>query len=120
MNIQPSVTSLTTPNGNPFCAGSNLVLTATVVGGSGYDNYSWSGPGIATTTGTSDISPTFNPTPGTGTYNVNLTDNGTGCSTASQSTIATYTVLASPATPTVTTTDAGTTFCGSEVLNATN
>ena len=120
VNVQPSVTSLTTPNGNPFCAGSNLVLTSTVVGGSGYDTYTWSGPGIATTTGTSDISPTFNPTPGIGAYSVNLTDNGTGCNSAAQATAATYTVMAAPTTPTVTTTDAGTTFCGSEVLLASN
>ena len=121
VNAQPSISALTlnTPTVNPFCALVNLVLNANETGGAGNPVYTWSGPGITTVTGSSNISPTFNPAAGTGAYSVALTWDGTGCNATSAST-GVYTVLGAPVTTTVTAVDGGNTFCGSEVISATN
>ena len=117
LNAQPAITSLTTPNLNPFCTGSNLVLTANgVSGGAGASVYTWSGPGISSTTGISNISPIFTPTAAIGAYSVSLAFAGTGCNTANQQT-GVYTVAP---TPNGTIVSGAGTFCGSTTITATD
>ena len=115
LNAQPTITSLTTPLPNPFCTGSVLVLTANgVSGGAGSPVYTWSGPGITATTGTTNISPNFVPTISVGAYSVLLAYSGTGCNSASAST-GVYSVTN---TPTATTVSGGGVFCGSTTITA--
>ncbi len=101
---QPVVT--VSPSGTTLCFGDTLVLTeSTTSGGAGTPTYTWSGPGIATTTGSSATSPTFSPTVSTGAYSVSVAFTGSNCSTATNNTAA-VTVNALPglsvgATPSV-------------------
>ncbi len=91
---QPVVT--VSPSGTTLCLGDNLVLTeSTTSGGAGTPTYTWSGPGIATTTGSSATSPTFSPTVSTGAYSVSVAFTGSNCSTATNNT-ATVTVNTLP------------------------
>src|SRR5581483_1296530 len=53
---QPNITALTSNIGsNPFCSGGVMTLTTTASGGTGTPTYTWSGPGISVTTGSSGI-----------------------------------------------------------------
>ena len=116
INQQATITSVTTPNPNPFCTGTNLVLTANgVSGGAGASVYTWSGPGISSTTGATNVSPVFTPTAAVGAYSVLLSFNGTGCNNATQST-GIYTVAP---TPNATIASGAGTFCGSTTITAT-
>jgi hypothetical protein len=83
---QPSVTTLT-PSFASACAGTALTLSASSTGGTGTAQYTWSGPAITTTTGSSATSPVFTPTlAGSNAYLLTLHYSGAGCSDASLST----------------------------------
>ncbi len=99
LTAQPSVSGVTSSSSNPFCGGASITLTATEAGGAGVPTYTWSGPGITTTTGSSNISPLLPTTTGTatGTYNVSVNFPGTGCIAAGPiATAAVYTLTAQP------------------------
>ncbi len=82
---QPVVT--VTPSATTLCSGDTLTLTeTTTTGGVGSVLYTWSGPGITTTTGSSNISPAFTPTVSSGSYSVSVAYSGTGCTTATAAT----------------------------------
>lgn len=117
MNNQASIGSLTvTPTGNPLCAGNNVTLGSIgVTGGAGSSVYTWSGPGIATTTSAGNPSPVFTPSASIGAYSVSIAYSGTGCNTASAATAAIYTISAAPAATSV---SGGGTFCGSTTISA--
>ncbi|NDC40648.1 MAG: hypothetical protein EBZ77_03720, partial [Chitinophagia bacterium] len=101
-----------------FCSGGRDSLSAVSTGGVGaITGYSWSGPGIATTTGTlpyANINPTVAATT-TGAYSVTVTYAVSGCGpiTASTSTI----TLNSD--PVVTVTPSSTSLCPSDTLTLT-
>ena len=79
---QPSVTAVT-PSATNICSGGTVSFTATTAGGLGTPTYTWSGPDITTTTGSSATSPTFSPTlTGTNTYSLGLHYSGVGCNDA--------------------------------------
>ena len=80
---QPSVTLTASPL--TLCSGGNETLIATPTGGTGTQTYTWSGPGIATRTGTTAVPAAFTPTTATtisGMYTVSVAYTGSGCTTA--------------------------------------
>ena len=82
---QPAVTSIT-PSLAAVCEGSSLTLTGAVTGGAGSVVYTWSGAAIATTTGSSNVSPAFTPTiVGTSVYSLAVAYSGNGCNVANGS-----------------------------------
>ena len=90
----PSIAGITTSD-NSLCAGGTLVLTATGISeGSGGAVYTWSGPGMATATTDTVVSPLLAPT-ATGTYSVSVTCYGSGC-TSAVTTSSVVTVFAQP------------------------
>ena len=114
----PSISALTPSATSPICAGATMTLTATVSGGAGTPNYTWRGPGIATTTGASNISPSFTPTATTtGVYSVTLTYTGVGCATTSRAT-GTYSVVTVPTVASITSSITGLCAGGSFTLTA--
>ncbi len=105
------------PSATTFCVGNSLTLTeSTTSGGAGTASYLWIGPGIATTTGSSAISPLFTPSVSNGAYSVAVSFNGAGCNTAN----AVTSVVNVVAQPSVTVTAANTAICtgGTETLTA--
>ncbi len=116
VNAVPTITSIT---GTPttVCAGSTLTLTANgTSGGAGtLTSYNWSGPATySNTSGTNII--TLNPasSASSGSYSVNVTYSGTGCTSA---TVASSTITVNNL-PTVTATGGGTMCTGSSVTIA--
>jgi len=118
VNTQPIVAI--SSSATNICSGGSQTLTATILsGGIGAPTYSWRGPGIATTTGTSATPVAFTPTVTTrtiGAYSLSVTFSGTGCSTASASTSADTVSLQ----PSATISASATSICtgGSETLTA--
>lgn len=117
---QPSIGSLTSSSATGICVGSTLALTAnTVAGGLGTATYTWTGPGISSTAGSSATSPTFTPTAGTGAYSVSLAYSGPGCNAVTKATAAAYTVAAQPAIGSLTTSTSSP-FCSSAMTLTAN
>ena len=103
---QPSIGTLTTPAATAFCTTPVQLTAGTVAGGTGTPTYTWSGPGIAATTGSSGTSPVFSPTVSvlsSGAYSVSLSYSGAGCVTATKATTSIYTVTPVPSISGVTT-----------------
>ena len=119
VGAQPALTGLSSSATNPFCSGGAMTLTATSTGGAGTPTYSWSGPGIAATTGSSASSP-FTTTAGaaTGAYSVSLSYNGNGCIAAGPFASSVYTLTAQPALTGLSST-ATNPFCGGGTMTLT-
>ncbi len=93
---QPTVTALTSSATSPICAGATMTLTATVTAAVGIPTYHWSGPGIAATTSSSNVSPSFSPTVGaSGAYSVTV-NFASACATSASGTSGSFTVAAAP------------------------
>ena len=98
---QPAVSSLTlAPAGTNICSGATISLTGVTTGGVGTPSYTWTGPGIASTTGSSLTSPTLTPTVvanTAGAYSMTVSYNGANCVTsAPRATASVYTVSPQP------------------------
>ena len=80
VNPQPFVSMTATPAN--LCSGGAETLGGIVTGGIGSQTYTWSGPGIATTTGVTSSPAAFTPTVAattTGVYSVTVNFSGAGC-----------------------------------------
>ena len=120
ITAQPSVTALSSSSSNPFCSGGVVTLTATSGGGAGSPTYTWRGPGISTTTGSSNVSPSFTTSGGAvaAAYSVSLAYDGTGCITAPFAS-AVYTMTAQPSISVVTSSPTNTNICTTGVITLT-
>ena len=104
---QPDVTALSVaPSSTIICSGGAITLTATSTGGAGTPTYTWSGPGLAGTTGSTATSSVLNPTvasTASGEYSVTLAYSGTGCNTTAPFlTSSVYTVAPQPSITSIT------------------
>ena len=83
VNPQPVFSGSVTTSQTALCSGGTELLGVTApTGGSGTVVYTWNGPGITTTTGTSNTSVSFTPTVATGTtgaYSVMANFSGGSC-----------------------------------------
>lgn len=116
VNAVPTITSIT-GSAATICAGTTLTLTANgTSGGAGtLTRYNWSGPATySNTSGTNVI--TLNPasSAASGSYSVNVTYSGTGCTSA----IVASSAITVNNLPTVTATGGGTMCTGSSVTIA--
>jgi Glycine rich protein/GEVED domain/Secretion system C-terminal sorting domain len=87
VNLQPAV-SMTASTLN-LCTGSTETLAAVPTGGAGTATYTWSGPGISTTTGSTASPAAFTVSVGsltTAAYSVTLSYSGAGCISATATT----------------------------------
>ena len=117
---QPAIAVVTSSPGNTgVCSGGSLTLVTTAIGGTGTPVYTWNGPGVATATSSSAVSPLLTASviaTTTGHFNVSLTFSGTGCNTVSNATAAAYTVAPQATVTGVTSSPTNTTICSGGVL----
>ena len=120
VNSQPAVAVVTSsPSSTGVCSGGSLTLNTTVTGGAGSAVYTWSGPGVATATSSSNVSPVLTASvisTITGQYSVSITFSGTGCNTVHNATGSPYTVAPQAAVTSVTSSPTNTTICSGGVL----
>ncbi len=103
VNPLPTVASIT-PSTTNICAGSNLILTAGAVTGTGaLTSYNWSGPNsYSATTTANNVTYTVPNTSASGVYSLSVTYAGTGCNSTVRTTSPAVTVNAVPTVASIT------------------
>ena len=121
---QPAISSVTvSPSSTGICNGGTISLTGATTGGVGTPTYTWSGPGIVATTGSSATSPTLSPTVvalATGAYSAIVSYSGANCVTSAvRATASSYTVAPQPNVTGLSLLPAGTSLCSGAAITLT-
>ncbi len=88
VNAQPAIDTITMSAAGIVCPGTLITLVASTTGGAGIPNFVWTGPDISSPFSTSALN-TLSVTPASpGSYTVVVSYTGTGCNSATKSSLA--------------------------------
>ncbi|PQJ12267.1 hypothetical protein CJD36_000475 [Flavipsychrobacter stenotrophus] len=121
---QPTISGLAVaPSSTSICSGASITLTGATSGGFGTPTYTWSGPGLPSTTSGASTSSVLTPTAVanvSGTFSVIVNFSGANCITSPlRVTASTYTVAPQPSVTALSLLPANTSLCSGAAITLT-